>query len=90
LRTFASGQSTVTPMPSRSVRAILLIRPLSTYLDYTGILMTIRALAGENVGHNADTAFDTGSWRESTYLQKLQECSGNLHLTMNWCVFWVH
>ena len=48
--------------------------------------MTIRALAGETVGRNADTAFDTGSWREANYLQKLQECSGNLNLTMNWFV----
>jgi hypothetical protein len=43
--------------------------------------MTIRALAGETIGRNADTAFDTGSWREANYLQKLQECSGNLDLT---------
>lgn len=62
----------------------------STYLDYTGILMTIRALAGETIGRNADTAFDTGSWREANYLQKLQECSGNPQLTMNWCVLWTH
>lgn len=73
-------------MPSQSVRILLLIRPLSTYLDYTGILMTIRALAGETIGRNADTAFDTLSWREANYLQKLQESSGNLELTMNWFV----
>ncbi len=48
--------------------------------------MTIRALAGETIGRNADTAFDTVSWREANYLQKLQECSGNLNLTMNWFV----
>ena len=52
--------------------------------------MTIRALAGETIGRNADTAFDTGSWREANYLQKLQECSGNLDLTMNWYVLWIH
>jgi len=52
--------------------------------------MTIRALAGETIGRNADTAFDTNLWKEANYLQKLQECSGNLDLTMNWYVKWPH
>ena len=52
--------------------------------------MTIRVLAGETIGRNADTAFDTSTWKEANYLQKLQECSGNLDLTMNWCAIWLH
>ncbi|KAG8808819.1 hypothetical protein FRC17_003761, partial [Serendipita sp. 399] len=49
-----------------------------------GILMTIRALAGETDGRTVDTAFDTEKWKEAHFLHKLHESSGNFHVVMNW------
>ncbi|PVF96145.1 hypothetical protein CPB86DRAFT_523058 [Serendipita vermifera] len=49
-----------------------------------GILMTIRAFAGETQCRNADTAFDTDKWKEAHFLHKLHEASGNFDIVMNW------
>lgn len=51
--------------------------------------MTVRALAGETSSRNADTAFDTDKWKESHFLHKLHESSGNFDLVMNWFVFFI-
>lgn len=48
--------------------------------------MTIRALAGETIARNADSAFDTEKWKEAHFLHKLEEGSGNHDMTMNWFV----
>lgn len=50
------------------------------------IFMTIRAMAGETSYRNADTAFDTDSWKEAHFLHKLHEESGNFDVVMNWFV----
>ncbi|KAG9055946.1 hypothetical protein FS842_000718 [Serendipita sp. 407] len=49
-----------------------------------GILMTIRALAGETDGRTVDNAFDTEKWKEAHFLHKLHDSSGNFNVVMNW------
>jgi len=52
--------------------------------------MTTRALAGDAHSRSADTAFDTGKWKEAHFLHKLHESSGNFDLVMNWSVIRSH
>lgn len=50
------------------------------------ILNCIRALGGYTHADSVQTVFDTDTFVESKYLEKIHESSGNLSLSLNWYI----
>lgn len=55
----------------------------------TAILNCIRALGGYTHADSPQTLFDTDTFVESKYLEKIHESSGNLSLSLNWYVLFL-
>ncbi|TFK40893.1 dual-domain HisK/Mak2 protein kinase [Crucibulum laeve] len=50
----------------------------------TGVINCIRVLGGYTNTHSADFMFDTDTFVESQFLEKIHEMSGNVSLALNW------
>ena len=54
--------------------------------EFAALLNCIRAIGGFTNSRSPSTVFDTDSFKESEYLSRISQMSGNAPVVMNWYV----